>query len=59
MSIVLLLLVLLAIAWFAIVVWLRVSALVGKDGAVHCATRRTNQATAYRKRLERNLHAHR
>ena len=55
MSIILLLL---AVAWFALAIAIRVSALVGKDGAVHCATRRTNQATAYRKRLERNLHAH-
>jgi hypothetical protein len=49
---------LLAIAWFALAIVVRVLALVGKDGAVHCATRRTNQATTYRRRLERNLHTH-
>ena len=50
--------VLLAIAWFAIAIWMRASALVGKDGLVHRTTRLERQSIAYRKRLERGVHSH-
>jgi hypothetical protein len=50
--------VLLAIAWFGLAIWTRISTLVGNKGLVHQATRLTKQSVAYRKRLERDLHSH-
>ena len=50
--------ILLALAWLAFLIPMRISALVGRRGAMHRLTRGTKQAIAYRKRLERNLHVH-
>lgn len=48
----------LIVAVFALLAALRMSALVGRDGAVHYAPTGVARATAYRKRLERKFGLH-
>ncbi len=45
-------------AFLALMIGLRLSALVGRDGTVHVSGAGVRQASLYRKRLERKLHAH-
>lgn len=49
----------LIVAVFALLAGLRVSALVGHDGAVHYASPGVRKASADCKRLEHRLHFHR
>jgi hypothetical protein len=48
---------LLLIAAFVLLIGVRVAALVGRDGAVHTKVPGVREAVAYRRRLERKLHA--
>ena len=50
---------LLIIAVFAVLIGLRVFALIGRDGAVHYAVPGIRGASAYRKSLERKFGLHR
>ena len=50
---------LLIIALFAVLIGLRVFALIGRDGAVHYAVPGIRRASAYRKSLERKFGLHR
>lgn len=50
--------ILLGLAWLAVLIPMRIAALIGRRGAMHRQTRSTRQAIAYRKRLERELHIH-
>ncbi|HEX3486318.1 MAG TPA: hypothetical protein VHT51_14740 [Micropepsaceae bacterium] len=49
----------LTISLFALLIAVRASSLVGKRGTVHRKTAPVRQALAYRKRLDRKVHAHR
>jgi hypothetical protein len=44
---------------FALLAGMRVSMLVGHDGAVHCAPPGVKQASVYRRKLERKFGTHR
>ena len=48
----------LIVAVIALLAGVRVSALVGRDGAVHYAPSGIRRASAYRKRLERKFGLH-